>query len=225
MNLEEHVASNPNDVEALRSLMEIKLKGRKLKDAIVLLDKLLILEPNDVEWPMLKAYMNSYTGDHEAAKKAFNEIILKDPFRVEAYHGLIMVASQRESEDDLVEAEKKVLEGIERAKKLKKLSERKEEREFYVLLAQILVIKGDYDDALGIYKDLIKQEPRDFRPYLCQGIIYTLLKNDVDAESNFKQYRKLVPKGHPYVEYFEDNMKAAKLFVQREENEKAYSKS
>ncbi|KAK4396272.1 protein SLOW GREEN 1, chloroplastic [Sesamum angolense] len=89
------------------------------------------LEPEEVEWPMMRAHLYAYNGELELAKNGFNELLMKDPFRVEAYHGL--------------------------------------------------------------------EEPRDFRPYLCQGIIYTLLRKNGEAEKNFEKYRRLVPKGHPYL--------------------------
>ncbi|EXB83236.1 hypothetical protein L484_011530 [Morus notabilis] len=65
-----------------------------------------------------------------------------------------------------------------------------------------------------------RREPRDFRPYLCQGIIYTLLRKKNEAEKQFDKFRRLIPKNHPYREYFDDNMFAMKLFTQHVDREK-----
>lgn len=202
--------------------MELKIKTGKVQEAVGILNQLINLEPEDSEWALLKNHLHSYGGDHESAKLGFEEILSKDPLRVEAYHGLVMAASAKESPTELKDVEKRIMEGMEKCKKEK----RKDEfRDFKLLLAQIRVIQGDYNDALKIYQELSKEEPRDFRPYLCQGIIYTLLgKTDV-AEKNFERYRRLVPKGHPYTRYFDDNMVATKLFAEKVENERAYSKS
>ncbi|KAL3536358.1 hypothetical protein ACH5RR_004819 [Cinchona calisaya] len=219
--IEEHLLSQPNDVEALRSLMEIRIKNRKMSEAILIVEKLMELEPNEVEWPLMKSHLHVYSGELEYAKNGFSGIISKDPFRVEAYHGLVMAASQDDSTEELKEIENK----IEGAMKLcKKENKKSDLRDFKLLVAQIRVIEGKYNEALKVYQELVKDEPRDFRPYLCQGIIYTLLRKKDEAEKNFEKYRRLVPKGHPYSRYFEDNMIATKVFSQKVENERATSK-
>ncbi|KAL8039454.1 hypothetical protein ABFX02_10G038000 [Erythranthe guttata] len=220
--LEEELLSNPDNVDVLKNLMEAKIKSRKLPEAIEIMDKLIELEPDEVEWPMMKAHLYAYDGNFESARNGFNELLEKDPARVEAYHGLVTVASQEESSEDLVNIETRVEEAMKLCKEENKGSDL---RDFKLLIAQIKVLDGNYEDALIVYQDLVKEEPRDFRPYLCQGIIYTLLKKNGEAEKNFEKYRRLVPKGHPYASYFDDNMIATKLFAQKVENERAMSKN
>ncbi|XP_024983745.1 protein SLOW GREEN 1, chloroplastic-like [Cynara cardunculus var. scolymus] len=220
--LEEHLCSHPEDTKALKSLMELKIKIGKVQEAVGILNQLINLEPEDSEWELLKNHLHSYDGDHESAKLGFEKILSKDPLRVEAYHGLVMAASAKESPTELQDVEKRILEGMEKCKKERKKDDL---RDFKLLLAQIRVIQGDYKGALKIYEELSKEEPRDFRPYLCQGIIYTMLGKSDDAEKNFERYRRLVPKGHPYARYFDDNMVATKLFAEKVERERAYSKS
>ncbi|KAJ8532908.1 hypothetical protein K7X08_015797 [Anisodus acutangulus] len=220
--IQEHLVSHPDDVEALRSLMEIYIKNKKMLDAISIIDRLIELEPNEPEWPLLKSHLYVNFGEVELAKVGFNEILKKDPFRVEAYHGLVMAASQDESIEEIQGIEKKVDEGMRLCKKENKKIDL---RDFKLLLAQIRVIEGKYEDALKVYQELVKEEPRDFRPYLCQGIIYTLLRKSNEAEKCFEKYRRLVPQGHPYARYFDENMIATKVFAQRAENERDGSKS
>ncbi|XP_059305656.1 protein SLOW GREEN 1, chloroplastic-like [Lycium ferocissimum] len=220
--IQEHLISNPDDVEALRSLMEIYIKNKKMLEAIGVIDRLIEIEPNEPEWPLLKSHLYVNFGEVELAKVGFNEILKKDPLRVEAYHGLVMAASQDESIEEIKEIEKKVEEGMKLCKKENKKSDL---RDFKLLLAQIRVIEGKYEDALKVYQELVKEEPRDFRPYLCQGIIYTLLRKSNEAEKCFEKYRRLVPQGHPYARYFDENMIATKVFAQKVENERAGSKS
>ncbi|KAK1411841.1 hypothetical protein QVD17_32634 [Tagetes erecta] len=220
--LEEHLSNNPEDVKALKTLMEVKIKNGKVQEAIGILNQLINIEPEDSEWQLLKYHLHSYDGDHDSAKLGFEQIIKKDPLRVEAYHGLVMSASAKESVTELIDVEKRIVEAIEICKKQKK---KDEIRDFKLLLAQVRVIQSNYDDALKIYQELCKEEPRDFRPYLCQGIIYTLLGKNDDAEKCFEKYRRLVPKGHPYTRYFDDNMVATKVFAQKVERERAYEKS
>ncbi|XVE96818.1 hypothetical protein REPUB_Repub02eG0255700 [Reevesia pubescens] len=214
--IEEHLTQFPNDVEALRSLMEVKIKSKKLQQAIEVVDRLIELEPEDTEWPMLKAQIHSYGGDFELAKNEFEEILAKDPVRVEAFHGLVMAYS--ESGQKLKELEKRIEGAMEKCKKEKK---HKDFMDFKLLIAQIRVIEGNHSEALKVYEGLVKEEPRDFRPYLCMGIIYSLLKKKDEAEKQFEKFRKLVPRNHPYREYFVDNMVATKLFAEKAEREGA----
>ncbi|KFK36629.1 hypothetical protein AALP_AA4G149000 [Arabis alpina] len=219
-SLEEFLVSNPKDVDSLRSLMEVKIKSRKLIEAVEVIDRLIELEPEEKEWPILKANIFSHSGDLESAKNGFEEILAKDPLRVEAYHGLVMVVS--ESGEELNVVEKRIHEAMEKCKKEKN---RKDLRDFKLLVAQIRVIEGKHNEALKLYQELVKEEPRDFRPYLCQGIIYTVLKKQDEADKQFEKFRRLVPKNHPYREYFMDNMVATKLFAEKAQREMAGSKS
>ncbi|CAM8970791.1 unnamed protein product [Rhodiola kirilowii] len=221
-NLEEYLSSHPDDVEALRSLMEAKIKNQKLEEAIDVIDRLIQIEPEEKEWPLLKAHLYINNGEYGIAKALFEEVLAKDPLRVDAYHGLVMAVSQSESADEL----KKVLHRIEQAMVVCKKERKKDDlRDFKLLIAQIRVIEGNYNDALNVYQGLVKEEPRDFRPYLCQGIIYTLLKKNDEAEKQFQKYKRLVPKGHPYAQYFDDNMIATKVFSQKVARETTSSRS
>lgn len=203
--LERRVASHPDDVGALKSLMELKIRNRKLSEVLDICSRLIELEPDEVEWRLLRGHTYCSVGESEMARPVFEEILAKDPDRVEAYHGLVMSTSQSDAGNELREVEKRIGDAIERLRKGEKKIDQ-EVREFQLLIAQIRVIQGDYMAALKVYQDLVKEEPRDYRPYLCQGIIYTLLRNKDKAEQQFAKYKRLVPKDHPYARYFEDNV-------------------
>ncbi|EOA21088.1 hypothetical protein CARUB_v10001425mg [Capsella rubella] len=199
--LEKHLAENPNDVKALQSLMKIKFQTKNLEHALEILNRLIEIEPEEQEWRIFKAQVQTYGGDFDSATKGFEEVLSKDPFRVEAYHGLVMAYS--ESESKLSEVESRINEAIEKCKKENK---KKDFRDFMLLIAQIRVIKGNPTEALRVYQELVKDEPRDFRPYLCQGLIYTLMKKKDEAAKQFEEFRRLVPDDHPYKDYFDANV-------------------
>ncbi|KAG5223616.1 protein SLOW GREEN [Salix suchowensis] len=196
--LQDHLAQNPSDVEALRSLMEVRIKSKKLLEAIEVVDRLIELEPNEDEWSLLKSQIYTYSGDFESAKDGFEAILQKDPLRVEAYHGLIMASSESGGSLEVV---------------LKRIEEEKNSdlRDFKLLIAQVRVMEEKYFDALKVYDE----------PYLCQGIIYTLLKKKDEAQKKFEQFKKLVPKNHPYREYLIDNMFATNFFSEKVERERS----
>ncbi|KAJ0255301.1 TPR_REGION domain-containing protein [Hirschfeldia incana] len=218
--LEEHLATHPPDVDSLRSLMEVKIRSRKLTEAIEVVDRLIKLEPEEPEWPVLKANIFTYSGELDSAKTSFEEILAKDPLSVEAYHGLVMAYS--DAGLDLKDVESRIEEAMVRCNKENNLNDF---RDFKLLLAQIRVIEGKHSEALKVYRELAKEEPGDFRPYLCQGVLYTLMKKKDKAEEQFDKFRELVPENHPYREYFMDNMIATKLFSEKTQREMAGSES
>lgn len=193
------VVSNLNDVEILRNLLEIRVKNRELDDALSIINKLIELEPDENEWRFLKSHLYVHNGEIELAKLGFREVILKDPYYVEAYRGLVVAALEdEESVDEMKEIEKKVEEGINMCKEEKKESQL---RDFKLLLAQIWVIEGKYDEALKAYQVLVDEDPLDFRPYLCQGMIYTVLKKNDEAEKYLEKYRELAPQEQPNAKF------------------------
>lgn len=182
--------------------MEVKVTERKIKEAIRIIDRLIELEPEEFEWPLLKAQMYVHNGEHELAMNGFEDVLKEDPFRVEAFHGLMMASFE------LNKPTKDLLERVEEAVKFCEIEERDSEvRDLKLLIAQVKVIEGDFYGAVKVYEEVEKEEPRDFRPCLCQGIVYTMLKKKDEAEKQFEKFRKLVPEDHPYKEYFENNTK------------------
>lgn len=192
--VEEGIVSNPSGVDVLRNLLENRVKNRELADALCIINKLIELEPNETEWRFLKSHLYVHNGELELAKLGFRDVISKDPYYVEAYRGLVLAASEDDSVEEMKEIEKKVEEGINMCKEENKDSEL---RDLKLLLAQIWVIEGKYDEALKVYQELVDEEPGDFRPYLCQGLIYTVLKKNDEAEKYFEKYLGLVPQEDP----------------------------
>ncbi|KAI3880530.1 hypothetical protein MKX03_008794, partial [Papaver bracteatum] len=64
----------------------------------------------------------------------------------------------------------------------KEKNKKEDVRDFRLLISQVRMIEMNYSEVLIVYQELVKEEPRDFRPYLCHGIIYTL-------QNHFEKYR------------------------------------
>lgn len=70
--------------------------------------------------------------------------------------------------------------------------------------------QGNLQEALAQYQELEREDPTDFRPYLCQGLVYTLLDQKAEAERAFRKYRRRCPKSFPERGYLDDLMIGAK---------------
>ncbi|KAK2999787.1 hypothetical protein RJ639_023533 [Escallonia herrerae] len=118
--------------------------------------------------------------------------------------GLAMVMHKNYEGPAVFEMLNKALEITCREKKVT------EERNIRILIAQMHVVKGELEEGLKQFETLVDENPRDFRPYLCQGIIYSLLDKKNEAEEQFKTYRSLVPEEFPQRGFLDDVVLAAK---------------
>ena len=58
----------------------------------------------------------------------------------------------------------------------------KEVRDVKLIMVQIMFLQKNVDEALMIYNQLTKEDPRDFRPYFCRGMIYILLDRNEEVK-------------------------------------------
>ncbi|KAI3725667.1 hypothetical protein L1987_65459 [Smallanthus sonchifolius] len=205
---------NPKDVEALKMVFHAKMKRGKTQEAIEYVERLISVEPKEVEWKLLQALCYEMVGDYTKAKTLFNNVLKIRPLLLRALHGLAMVMHKNHEGPAVFEMLNNALEVARQRKKVT------DERNIRILIAQMHVVKGELDDALKLFKDLIDENPRDFRPYLCQGIIYSLLDKKEEAEEQFLTYRSLLPDEFPQRGFLEDVVLAAKTEIRQKHNNK-----
>lgn len=202
-------------IELLQKKIEDLVRKGKLSDAFAVVDDMIAIRPRDNEGHLLKAHLYYHGGFFESARVIFEAILKKDPLVVEAYHGLMMIAAQEDNKNSGGNLQR-VLDGIESAMETCKVENWRDDlRDFKLLMSQVAVMNGNYDNAITLYSELIDDDPKDFRPYLCQGVVYTLLSREDEADKNFSKYKTLVPKDHPYAKYFERDMTVMKSFGQQ----------
>ncbi|KAL3818838.1 hypothetical protein ACJIZ3_004743 [Penstemon smallii] len=206
---------NPKDIEALKMIVNVKMKKGKTVEAVEYVEKLIELQPNEMEWRLLQALCYEMMGNLSKAKILFKDILKQKPLLLRALHGLAMVMHKNREGPAVFEMLGRALEVAHRTKKVN------EERNIRILIAQMHLVKGNLEEALGHFQALIDENPRDFRPYLCQGIVYSLLKKREEAEASFEVYRSLVPGEFPQRGFLDDVVLAAKT-ESREKLEKEF---
>ncbi|KAK2991870.1 hypothetical protein RJ640_013045 [Escallonia rubra] len=195
---------NPKNVEALKVAFDAKMRRGKTKEAVEYVERLIDVEPKEVEWRLLQALCYEMLGQLSKAKRLFKDILKEKPLLLRALHGLAMVMHKNYEGPAVFEMLSKALEIACREKKVT------EERNIRILIAQMHVVKGELEEGLKQFQTLVDENPRDFRPYLCQGIIYSLLDKKNEAEEQFKTYRSLVPEEFPQRGFLDDVVLAAK---------------
>ncbi|RXH79094.1 hypothetical protein DVH24_040241 [Malus domestica] len=93
-------------------------------------------------------------------------------------------------------------------------------------LLQQKLENGEDDEALKILQRLVaaqpsatewkfmmaREDPKDFRPYFCRGMIYSLLDRNAEATEQFEKYRQLSPKKFEVDGYLRKPLSRVKVF-------------
>ncbi|KAL2892259.1 protein SLOW GREEN 1 chloroplastic [Bienertia sinuspersici] len=198
--------SNSEFVDNLWKLLQKKLEIGEDEEALKILGKLVEAQPSEMEWKYLRARLLSEMGKIQEAREAFEEILALNPLSFEALfeNALIM---DRGGERDAV------IERLERALNIAMdESKAKEARDVRLIIAQIQFLQKKVDEALKSYEELIKEDPHDFRPYFCKGMIYSLLDRNSEAREQFAKYRELSPKKYEVEGYLRTPLSRMKLF-------------
>ncbi|KAG7027110.1 protein SLOW GREEN 1, chloroplastic, partial [Cucurbita argyrosperma subsp. argyrosperma] len=189
----EHDSRN---IDTLKAVLYGKMSSGKTEEAIKYVLRLIDLEPDEVEWRLLLALCYEKMGELEMAKGLFVEILEKNPLLVRALHvrrcaseetglrrgwiggshidgrgervpartlGLALVMHKNNEGQSVFEMLNKALDIARDHKKVT------EQRSIGILIAQMHVVKGELEEGLKKFQELVEENPRDFRPYLCQG--------------------------------------------------------
>ncbi|KAJ3694133.1 hypothetical protein LUZ60_009613 [Juncus effusus] len=201
---EKFLEQKPNDLDGLKIVLYAKLRKGKMEEALQYIERLEILDPGDVEWKLLEAVAYEQMGRLSEAKNVYREILDNSPFCSRALHGLALVMHKNQEGPAVFEMINKALELAVRENRVT------EERNIKILIAMMHIVKEDLNGAAEKLEDLTNEDPRDFRPYLCKGIIYSLMDRKKEADEQFEIYDSLVPDEFPQRGFLEDCILAAK---------------
>ncbi|CAK7337804.1 unnamed protein product [Dovyalis caffra] len=201
---EKLLEKEPRNVEALKVVVHGKMRRGQNKEAVKYVERLIDIEPEEVEWRLLEAFCYEMMGQLSKAKRLFKEILEERPLLLRALHGLALVMHKNLEGPAVFEMLNKALEVARRENRVT------EERNIRILIAQMHAVKGELEEALKKFQGLVSDNPRDFRPYLCQGIIYSLLDRKEEAAEQFETYRSLVPEEFPQRIFLDDVVLEAK---------------
>lgn len=201
---EKILEKEPKNVEALKVVLYGKMRRGETKEAVKIVERLADLEPEEVEWRLLMALSYEMMGKLSVAKRLFKEILKERPLLLRALHGLALAMHKNHEGPEIF---KMLNESLEIARREKRVTE---ERNIKILIAQMHVVRGELEEALKEFQTLVVEDHRDFRPYLCLGIIYSLMDKKEEAAEHFETYRALVPEEFPQRGFLDDVVLAAK---------------
>ncbi|XP_022733602.1 protein SLOW GREEN 1, chloroplastic-like [Durio zibethinus] len=210
--LSEFLETNNEAIESLKSLLQQKLESGEDEEALTILNRLVSAQPQVTDWKFLLARLLKEMGQTENARKVFEEILLSNPLSFEAlFENALLMDRCGEGEAVI----KRLEEALVIAQDEKKV---KEARDVRLIMAQIHFLQKNLKKALRSYQELAKEDPTDFRPYFCQGMIYSLLDRNAEAKKQFAKYRELSPKKFEVEGYLRTSLSRMKLFGTNEDN-------
>jgi len=186
--LSEFLETNNESIEALKSLLQQKIELGEDEEALKILKNLISLQPEEADWKFIAARLTTEMGDTDTARSFYEEILKSNPLSFEAlYENAVLMDRCGEGEAVIERLEDALRVAVEDNKE-------KEARDVKLIMAQIQFLRKNVDEALGLYEVLIKEDPNDFRPYFCRGMIYALLHKNDEAKEQFAKYKELSPK-------------------------------
>lgn len=89
---EKVLESEPENMEAMKAVLYKKMRRGKPEDAVKYVEKLIKLEPREVEWKLLEALCYETMGQLSKAKRLFKDILRDNPLLIRALHVCVFLS-------------------------------------------------------------------------------------------------------------------------------------
>lgn len=186
----------PDNVTALRGLLQVRLEliGQgvgDIKDVVPTLEKLAKLNPETTEYGILLAQAKERTGDREGAAQAYRSILASKPGEIKALQGLVnllLVQQRPEAAIGLLQDTLKAAPGANQAK-----PGSIDVTSVQLILGQVYAVQKRYPEAIAIYDESAKTNPKDFRPTLAKAIVFKEQGKTDEAKTLFDKASELAP--------------------------------
>src|SRR4028118_2069684 len=186
----------PDNVTALEGLLQVRLELIRqgvgdFKDAIAPLEKLAALKPEITEYGILLAQAKERTGDREGAAGAYRSILVSRPGEIQALQGLVnllLVQKRPEAAIGLLQDTLKAAPAANQAK-----PESVDVTSVQLILGQVYAVQKRFDEAIAIYDESAKANPKDFRPTLGKAIVLKEQGKNDEAKTLFDKATELAP--------------------------------
>jgi len=178
----------PDNQTALEGLLGIKFKQGDLAGVIPPLERLAQINPLNSSYMMLLAQTKQQVGDLLGATNAYRNILANQPGNIKALKGAADLLVQQNLAPDAITLVQNTLKRAteENGKDINVTS-------VQLVLAEIYLQQKQKQEALKIYEQAIKTDPKDFRPVLAQAILLKEEGKKEEAKKLFEQALTLAP--------------------------------
>ncbi len=186
----------PDNATALQGLLQVRLELLRqgvgdIKDVVPPLEKLAALNPETSEYGILLAQAKERTGDREGAAQAYRSILAARPGDIKALQGLVnllLVQERPEAAIGLLQDTLKAAPAQNQAK-----PESVDVTSVQLILGQVYAVGKRYEEAIAIYDEAAKANPKDFRPILAKAMVLKEQGKNDEAKTLFAKATELAP--------------------------------
>lgn len=193
---EQVLEREPENTTALQGLLEARLQLFRLgqgdiKGIITPLEKLSKLNPEETRYAVLLAQAKQQAGDKEGAAQAYRTVLETKPGDISALQGMVALLLDQKRPEAAIGLLQESLDKAEKANKIEPDSV--DTTAVQVLLGSVYAKEKRYAQALSTYDKVIKNDPKDFRPFLAKAMVLKDQGKTEEAQPLFEKANSLAP--------------------------------
>ena len=193
---EQVLEREPENRTALEGLLEARLQFIRLgqgdiKAIITPLEKLSKLNPEETRYAVLLAQAKQQAGDNEGAAQAYRTVLETKPGDLPALQGMVALLLEQKRPEAAIGLLEESLGKAEKANKIEPNSV--DTTAVQVLLGSVYAKEKRYAQALSTYDKVIKNDPKDFRPFLAKAMVLKDQGKTEEAQPLFEKANSLAP--------------------------------
>ncbi|MEA5549707.1 tetratricopeptide repeat protein [Anabaena cylindrica UHCC 0172] len=192
----------PENQTALKGLVEARLqllsqKGRgevkpaDIQAVIDPLEKLAKLNPQQSEYGVLLAQAKQQIGDKEGAAQSYRSILATKPGDLKALQGMVNLQISEKRPEAAIGLLQETLSNAAQANTIQ--PESVDVVAVQVLLGSVYAFQKNEPQAISVYDQAIKKDPKDFRPVLAKAMLLKDQGKVDEAKPLFENATDLAP--------------------------------
>ncbi|MBV8885935.1 MAG: tetratricopeptide repeat protein [Chroococcidiopsidaceae cyanobacterium CP_BM_RX_35] len=181
----------PENQTALQGLVQARIQLQEIKGAIAPMEKLVALNPNQMEYKLLLAQLKQFDGDRDGAIQVYRSMLATKPGDMGALRGAVGLLLQQNHPEEAIN----LLQGTLKTANQENPTQpgKVDVAAVQLLLAQVYVTQKRNDQAIAIYNQAIEQNKQDFRPVLAKAVVLRQEGKTEQAKSLFESAAALAP--------------------------------
>lgn len=181
----------PKNENALKGLLEARLKQGNLADAIAPLETLAQLNPTQTDYSILLAQAQQQIQDYQGANTTYQTLLASHPEDIRGLKGLVDLLLLQNKSSEAINLVQKTLDQTIQAKSSE--ANQIDVNSLQLLLGEIYIDQQQWDNAIAIYDQAIQQDAQDFRPVLAKALVLQKQGQKSEAAPLFEEAIMLAP--------------------------------
>ncbi|MDJ1178789.1 tetratricopeptide repeat protein [Roseofilum sp. BLCC_M91] len=181
----------PENQSVLRGLLDVRLELRDIPGAIAPLEKLVQLNPQDVQYHVLLAEAKNYTGHPDSAAQIYRQVLSQNPGEMTALQGLVDLQLQQKNPQAAIGVLEETLQKATAANETQ--AGTIDTASVKLLLGRVYADLERYEEAIAVYDRAIEENETDFRPLLGKAIVLQRQGKPDQAKPLFANATTLAP--------------------------------